>query len=300
LARVSDPGVVERTLAPGARTVVSRCEVIGEMDLVVTGRGALTDYDFARHIAPSQPGRRRIDLSGARFVDPFGLVTIATLAERAVDDGHVLDFAAPEDGDCCRYLHRMGLAEVLEGLDVDHALLPVRRHFTGDRLLELRRFDADADAVDQLAEQVYRIFEDEGGAGTLYDAIDEVAQNVVEHSGSSGGWVALQQFARTAEVSFAVADSGVGLRSALSRKMTVRDDAHAIGLAVRRHVTSKEDEGGGVGLNSFVRHTRHGGRVRLLTGEHSGTFTRGRVIPRLTRHAAPFPGTVAQARLGVR
>ena len=193
----------------------------------------------------------------------------------------------------------MGLGSVLDGLGIEHDLRPVRRHPVGDRLLTLQRFDADADAADALAEQVFRIFsaDDEAQAATLYDAVNEVAQNVVDHSGRDGGYVALQQFPRTSEVTFAVADSGVGLRQRLSTKYTVRDDAHAIGMAVRRDITTKPR--GGVGLHSFVGHTQHGGRVQVWSGDASGSFANGNGVPVLTRHHCEFPGTVAQARLGV-
>lgn len=228
------------------------------------------------------------------------MVAVAALAERAVSKDRDVEFVAPRDTDCSAYLHRMGLGSILDGLGIDHGLRSVLWHPTGDRLLELQRFDAQTEAADDLAEQVYRIFasDDEDQAATLYDAVNEVAQNVVDHSDRQGGYVALQQFRKSSEVSFAVADSGVGLLRKLSTKYTVRDHAHAIGMAVRRGISTKPD-GGGVGLHSFVGHTKTGGRVQVWSGDASGSFQNGNHVPALTRHRHAFPGTVAQARLGV-
>ncbi len=272
------------------------------MDVVVGPRGYLTDYHFARHIRPSRPGVVRIDLSATAFVDPFGLAAVAAIVENAAAGEQEVRFVDPADDDCRRYLHRMGLADVLDSYGVPHALTPVRRHATGDRLLVLQRFNVVDTAADSLAEQVFRIFDAAGDAraGTLYDAVQEIAQNVVDHSDAGGGFIALQQFPRTNEVSFAVSDPGIGLRAALQKRHTVDSDGQSIALAVARHVSSSGEDRRGIGLSSVVNHTRRSGRVQLWSGDSSGTFTKGRASPRLTRHSSSFPGTVAQARLGVR
>lgn len=272
------------------------------MDIVVGGGGSLTDYHFAGHIRRSRGGLTCVDLSRTRFVDPFGLASVAAVLEDAVIRDRDIQFVEPFNDDCRHYLHRMGLGDVLDDLGLDHDLEPVRRHNTGDRLLRLQRFAVGEDAANELAEQVFRIFDAAGDtrAATLYDAVQEIAQNVVDHSRSRGGYIALQQFPKSNEVTFAVADAGIGLRRALCTAHTVRDDSHAIALAVLRNITSSGKEGRGIGLHNFVRHTRRSGRVQLWSGRSSGSFTQGRTVPRLTEHNSSFRGTVAQARLGLR
>ncbi|SOD70717.1 hypothetical protein SAMN05892883_0373 [Jatrophihabitans sp. GAS493] len=268
------------------------------MDVVVGAGGCLTDVDFDQHLRPSGPGLL-LDLRQARFVDPFGLVALAALTDDAVRAGVDVKFLAPLDASCAHYLHRMGVADLFDGFGVAHRLPAVRRNDLGDRLFELQRFGADAEAADLLAEQVFRIFaaDEPATARELYNSVSELANNVLEHSGESGGYLALQQFERSAEVIFAVSDAGCGLREALQRATSVRDDGHAIALAVRRHVTSTGEWGRGVGLNGLVRRTHRGGRLQLWSGRASGVFRGGRIVPKLKRHVASFHGTVVQARI---
>ncbi|SDI92130.1 hypothetical protein SAMN05444157_0808 [Frankineae bacterium MT45] len=268
------------------------------MDVVVGTGGCLTDVEFDRHLRPSED-QLLLDLTRAHFVDPFGLVSLAALTERAVRTGLDVEFRAPLDLNCANYLHRMGVADLFDEFGIAHALPAVRRNDLGDRLFELRRFGTDAEAADRLAEQVFRIFatDEPATARELYNSVSELANNVLEHSGESGGYLALQQFERSAEVIFAVADCGCGLREALQRATSVRDDGHAIALAVRRHVTSTGEWGRGVGLNGLVRRTHRGGRLQLWSGWASGAFRGGRIVPRLQRHVASFHGTAVQARI---
>jgi hypothetical protein len=121
----------------------------------------------------------------------------------------------PSDSGCRRYLARMALGADLDRLGVDHDLgsVPSREL---DSLCELRWF-GDEEELEAVAETVVRQYQDSGAAVVqpLYQALFEMAVNAVRHSGRGGGYVALQSFLRVEEVAFAIADSGVGLRSRL-------------------------------------------------------------------------------------
>jgi hypothetical protein len=272
------------------------------VDIVARGRGLLTASDLPLHLSPTVTDDVQvIDLSAATFVDPAGLVAIAAVAERAGDDGRRISFTPPLSHDCASYLSRMRLGHYLTGLHVDHGLPPVRERPLGDRLNELTRFTGE-EGYEELAATVQRTFDTENRetAKALYRAVNEIASNVIDHSGRSGGFLALQHFRQTNTVAFAVADSGVGLRTSLSRRYTISDDRIAIARAAQTHVTAVDGRGRGRGIGRVIAITgRHAGEVLLLSGRSQGAFTRGNIDPRVEDLKARFPGTLAQARLAV-
>jgi hypothetical protein len=130
--------------------------------------------------------------------------------------------------------------------------------------------------------------------------VHEVASNVLDHSGQSGGYLALQRFDRRGDIAFAVADSGVGLRRSLSKRFSISDDRKAIVRASLEHVSSHDVRGRGLGISRVIAVTgQHAGYVVLVSGTCQGVFTRGRPDPTLHDLVSPLPGTLAQARLAV-
>ena len=271
------------------------------MDIVAQGAGRLNAPDLYRHVAAPTRPEQLVDLRRATFVDPGSLVTIAAVTERAVCEGRTVRFIDPEDGNCATYLTRMRLDQHLSRLGISHALQPVRENPQGDNLSELRRFDSEDD-YDQLASMVMRNFQAHHPeiAKALYGSVHEIASNVIDHSGQSGGYLALQRFGRSGDVAFAVADSGMGLRSRLRKRLDVPDDRTAIVRAAHEHVSSQETPGRGLGISRVIAMTgEHAGYVMLASGSSQGQFARGHVDPVLHDLVAPFPGTLAQARLAV-
>lgn len=273
------------------------------MHLVVPERTPLDDRCLHLSLRDSTGARTALlDLSNATFIDPAGLVLIATTAARCVESGMRVSVTPPVNPSVCNYLDRMDLVRVLDDIGTNLDLRAVRRFKLGDRILTLRRIEGD-DAADDLAEQVFRIFRHGSlhTARVLYDAIQEVAQNVLDHSGVGHGYIALQQYrsaAGTSEVAFAIGDAGIGLRASLSTRYRVHSDARAIRLAVRRGVTSvPDDPSRGVGLSSVVAVTgRHTGSVRLWSDAASSVFRGGTEVQAVERDV-PYPGTMIVARI---
>lgn len=254
------------------------------------------------YAVPSSSDAVVLDLSGAGFIDPFGLVTIASLAEASIDEGREVELQLPRLRSVRSYLARAHLRDAMETLGVLCELEAVNENSVGDRLLALARFRFD-EGVEDLGSAVHRIFYDQNKreAAELYHGITEAAMNVSDHSGRDGGWVALQQYQRGAakrEVRFAVADSGVGLRSSLAVSHPVQTDREAITLAVQRGVTSTGDTGRGLGLDAIIQRSRERqGHVRIWSGEasaHTGIPT-GSLYTR--DHDVSFPGTAVCASL---
>jgi hypothetical protein len=272
------------------------------VDIAVTTNGVLTYDDIGGHLRPAGGnGPVQIDLTGLKFIDPAGLVSLAVVAERAMLQRRPIDFRKPEGGDVANYLTRMRLGEQLAGLDVAHDLPPVRERRLGHRLVELRRFDGEA-GLDTVAAALVQTYVDDHPEliQPLYAALDEMARNVLEHSTRSHGYVALQRYDNRGDISFAVGDSGIGLRERLAEAVPVPDDRTAIVRAAQVNVTSIGRPGRGRGINRVIGITgEHRGSVTLVSGAASGTFQRGQPVPRLTDLPASYPGTLAHVRLSL-
>lgn len=271
------------------------------VDIAVNTSGVLTYDELGGHLRPAGAGSVEIDLSGLKFIDPAGLVSLAVVAERATLLGLPVRFRKPAGGDVANYLKRMRLGDQLEALDVAHDLPQVQERRLGHRLVELRRFDGE-EGLDTVAATLVQTYVDDHPEliQPLYAALDEMARNVLEHSTRSHGYVALQRYDHRGDISFAVGDSGIGLRRRLAEAVPVPDDRTAVVRAAQVHVTSIGRPGRGRGISRVIGITgEHRGSVTLISGTASGTFRHGHLDPRLTEFPASYPGTLAHVRLSL-
>jgi anti-sigma regulatory factor (Ser/Thr protein kinase) len=271
------------------------------VDIAVNTSGVLTYDEIGVHLRPTATGPVEIDLSGLKFIDPAGLVSLAVVAERAKLLGLPVLFRKPAGGDVANYLKRMRLGDQLEALDVAHDLPQVQERRLGHRLVELRRFDGE-EGLDTVAATLVQTYVNDHPelVQPLYAALDEMARNVLEHSTRSHGYVALQRYDNRRDISFAVGDSGIGLRRRLAEVVPVPDDRTAIVRAAQVHVTSIGRPGRGRGISRVIGITgEHRGSVTLISGTASGTFQRGHLDPEVTEFAASYPGTLAHVRLSL-
>ncbi|MGU3650712.1 ATP-binding protein [Mycolicibacterium sp. A43C] len=239
-----------------------------------------------------------IDLSLVKFVDPWALTAIAAVAEDAANTGLEVEFVAPLDQNVRRYIARMHLGDCLRQFCADVDLPVVAEWDAGDRLFELKRFDADSS--DDFAEGVFRALRAAGqgldDAKSFFCGVSEVISNVIEHSGVNGGWAAMQMMPdkETEMIIFAVADAGAGLESTLRRHNEVDGPVDAMMKAFQRTVSGTGMHGRGTGLDDlYQRVKRHKGHLRAWSGAATGRSSGG---PLACQGAtAAFPGTVIYA-----
>lgn len=258
----------------------------------------------------SETDRVILDVSGANFIGPFGLVMIASLIEDTKLSGADVDLRLPTSGKVRSSLSRMRLGQALDRMNIDHDLEPVNERPVGDRLLELTRFDEHQSSED-LSEKLHSIFtsDDPNTAKAIYQNVADATDNVCQHSGLDGGWVALHQYESKTKpggthVAFAVGDCGFGLRSTLSKYHEVHDDHHAIELAIQRGISGTGEDGRGTGLDAIVTRAReHGGKLQLVSGSasaHTGP-TKGSLYPRTASlNPYQYPGTLVYATLDLK
>ena len=81
------------------------------VDIAIRTNGVLTYDEIGEHLRPAGTGPVQIDLTGLKFIDPAGLVSLAVIAERATLLRRPVRFRKPEGGDVANYLTRMRLGE---------------------------------------------------------------------------------------------------------------------------------------------------------------------------------------------
>jgi len=175
------------------------------------GPGPLDLDSFGRRVtAPQSP---LVDLEAATFVDAYGLVGMACLLESLGEAGLSPVFVAPSDVAVGRYLARMRLQDLLDRWEVrveGSPLPPVRELAGADQLLAVQWFDNVAD-YDRLANLIWSRLDgqvDPHVLEALYEALQELGANVIEHSRAPGGDVAAQVFRRDSPEEYVVLAMG--------------------------------------------------------------------------------------------
>lgn len=253
---------------------------MGTLTTIRASRTCTLD-SFDRCITVEQvpgPSRLAVDLTRARFLDPYAIVVVACAVDTASRGGDGITFTPPDPFagvNAATYLRRARLHQVLEAAGVeDHGLPAVGEWDVTGRMQELQRFTDDAGA-DQLGGMIHTAMYDqegvkEGLAKTISAAVWEGTNNAVEHSEAPCGYLAAQLYRpswKDPHIVFAVGDAGIGVRGALSRVMDLDDDAQALAEALKRGVTSTDDERG-VGLpRTCEAITGFGGTFALRSGE---------------------------------
>jgi len=263
------------------------------VDLVA--RGSLRYDTLHSSLFTTRDGAvQHIDLGGLTWIDPVGLVAAAALIDRCKRTGGDIDFRPPTDESRANYLARMGLVDLLEEWNIPNRLPNVRRHFVGDRLLELQSFDS-VTGTEALARHVEAIVAptSDVGAAALYAAVSEAGQNIAEHAGVASGFFAAQTVGQGA-LRFAVGDGGVGFLDGGLVGRGAKTDEEALHLAIGDGISRFVSDDRGYGLSTLAHHLRDvGGELTVASGrayrvEGGMRRTRGR------SHIIAMPGSVLE------
>lgn len=268
-------------------------------DLVIIGSCA--SGVVQRSIQPSLIDDTSIvDLSGARWFTPFGLVSVLAFIEAQARTGVSVRFTPPTDPSHRSYLSRMRLGDRLDHLGVSHELPSVRSH-PNRRLVELYSFES-RDDVGPLAERIFDMVNplDSVAARALYRSLCEAGENVEFHAGLSNGYMAAQttrDWGTDPTLRFAVADSGHGFLFNLLAKGAT-DDAHALRLALSG-VSSSTAPGNRGGLKSLAGLlTAVGGSITVSSG--SAAVPKDRSSTTEKSFDEPFQGSVFEGVVPLR
>lgn len=238
-----------------------------------------------------------INLVGLRWIEPAGLVAIATFAESQAQIGRRPRLYAPQSTARARYLSRMHLGRVIEELGGEHNLPATNEWDQEGRLLELQRFDGTAEA-ENLGRLVFERLNDDSTAMAMHTAICEIGANVPDHSGREHGYICAVTIPSSGRVSFAVGDAGVGLLEPLAGSGYTSVSAVMEDL-FDRGITRTAEPGRGRGVfRTRELVNQEDGEVFLASG--GATLTSTPRARRSAKHVMALPGTLLQGSMPCR
>lgn len=290
------------------------------MDRQLVPAASLDDSTFERVIRQVAALTKRhgdritIALEDLRFIDPYGMVGLLTLARYLRGQSLEPVLLLPRSEEVMKYLDRMDFSRQAQGLcAIDFATLwpegTYARSAHSDVLLEITPITRSEDIhyiVARVRERAQTILTqnlhyEQAAIDGFVVALSEVCQNIPEHS-QDVGYVAIQKYfygRRLGKnlVKIAVMDLGIGFRASLAPKYGTPEkawsDLTALRLAIFEGASRYDDPGRGQGLNAVRRFVeRWKGKLTIRSGS-----ARLGVIPPWDRSAdrqtnlVPFPGT---------
>lgn len=243
-------------------------------------------------------GRRllTVDLSRARFIDTYALVTILTMISVSALAKWRVELQVPSSAGASTYMARMRFFEHLPAnvvIDVEPPVVNAWR----SALVELSPLDISAGevAIDHLCGFTHPQLP-QHLAELFTSALAEIGSNVVQHSQAAVGFVAGQRFEKAYQgrnpprLHLVVGDAGIGIRNSLvaaNPQWGRLSDAEAVALALQPGVTSKPAVHSGLGLTTVQDYVQmFEGVLRIRSGSALLTERRGlrqvRTVPEMT------------------
>jgi hypothetical protein len=196
----------------------------------------LSDFFVRWNWLPANKGKATIDMTESSFLAPwavtlFGIYSLWLMEQQ----GCTLDVRVDPTTRSGSYVIQSGLFDLL-GLVTPSGFTII----DDSRTATLHRVEQSSD-IPVFAESVMELLkvEDIELEGAVKYSLIELLRNIVQHSRSPIGGVAMAQyFPTTGIVEIAVADMGVGVRETLiPRYPTLRDDLAALKFALMPHVS---------------------------------------------------------------
>jgi anti-sigma regulatory factor (Ser/Thr protein kinase) len=241
-----------------------------------------------------------IDFSSVKNAYPNGMVPIITNIDYLKRSGRKIQLYLPSDIDVRRLFKTTNWAY---HLDPDHNKEELTTH---NRHLTSKRFH-DATEQQNLVNEFLDVammnlqLERSVIAGLEW-SINEITDNVLNHSESADGGIAqVSTFKSGNVVSFAVADSGLGIFRTLKKAIpTLNSDINAIGEAVKAGVTRDPELGQGNGLAGALRiATMSGGSFAITSGQGHINYFSGETRKYARKHWEIYQGTLVCADIGI-
>jgi hypothetical protein len=235
-----------------------------------------------------------VDLSRPNFFGPSGVVPLVSLVDRYTFLGWDFHVYLPEAEHLRSYFERAGWTAGLAGTEPPDAhselsFMPLQS-FTGHEELNAQ--------INEIVNVLSTVTKYEPGVLRAIEwTVNEIADNVLVHSGGATGWLQTISRPNKGHVEIVVADSGRGVRDSISEGFPdVESDQAALQLAIERGVTRNREIGQGNGLAGSLSIARAAhGWVNLMSGHGNvRLFNDGRLDELATAY---FQGTMASITL---
>lgn len=261
-------------------------------------RTRLVTWEWRKHF-PASYDALCLDLTATDFIEPWALALytaycLSVRKEKSIPILATLDTRNP----CNRYVEQMGLPHVLETgksmPDWDTSIQNTGLHVIWDHQ-DVTRFIKSLSNL--------RLTNQSEVSDALEYCMAEITRNVVQHSWSQVGGVAIAQyFPDRRAIQISVADCGKGVKNALwAMYPEVKNDKEALKLAVLPHVSGafhreaySAPDNAGLGL-FFTKEIcwRSGGSFWLVSGNGLMGIQKNDATPgqRVERDIIPWQGT---------
>lgn len=212
-------------------------------------------------------GRKEVtlDLSDAIAIYPNGIIPIIAQIDHLRRQDAFIRVILPTDANLRRVCAAYGWAHYLSP---DKFSLSTRGHENFSPLAAFRSDTELNDQVNRVLDVCYQQLVFACGVPQAFEwAINEIAGNVLVHSGDNFGWIQVITYKESHKLSLLVCDSGVGIPSAMRARYKVQSDKEAVELAMQKGTTSRPDFGQGNGLaGSLAIAKQTGGQFTVTSG----------------------------------
>ncbi len=145
------------------------------------------------------------------------------------------------------YIIRMGLLKVL-GVPSEISMV---EHEPAGRFIPITQIRTPSESSTFIAEMIPLLHLDAEQSQTVGYIVSELVSNVIEHAQSEHGAIICAQFYKKSNsIRIGIADTGIGIRSTITRSHVARTDLDAIRLALRPGITGTTKKEGGTEQNA--------------------------------------------------
>lgn len=227
----------------------------------------------------------QVNLKDVTYIDPFGMIGLLIFGEMSKKNGTKKSpslilpqaEAVSTSLDLMDFITLAGAYYQLQPPGL-HSQTKRRRSAPADALLKITPIRTAADveaALETIREQGQTILAkelgyDEKAMRGFCTVIAELCTNIVEHS-EKKGYIGIQRYflqdLSKKVVKIAVMDTGIGFKDSLSDRFLLRNDLHALEIALLQGASRHVDESKGRGLETVRRFvTRYNGKFFVRSG----------------------------------
>lgn len=145
------------------------------------------------------------------------------------------------------YLIRMGLFKML-GIDAEMSIV---EHEAAGRFIPLTQIHESDHLTHFIRDMIPLLHLAPEHAQTIGYIISELVRNVIEHARSKdGAFLCAQYYKKSNTIRVGIADTGIGIRTAINQSYAVKTDLDAVQLALRPGITGTTRREGGSEQNA--------------------------------------------------
>jgi anti-sigma regulatory factor (Ser/Thr protein kinase) len=200
--------------------------------------------NFLSYFDSSKPNKLEIT-ANKKWISahPLILAIIGALG-RSVDSKNIS--CEPLVATSGHYLTRMGLFDFI-GID-DPVIKDIKAHEPAGRMIPLRAIK-DQNDLNEFLEELVPLLHLQAvprHVKAIQHIFSELIRNVLEHARTEhGAVVCAQYFKKSNKIGIGIADTGIGLKKSITKSYKVKDDLHAIQLALTPGITGTTNKPGG-------------------------------------------------------